>query len=73
MKVLKREARKELLGSCRLRRGSKAYNPRDVPDNRLGGAEPRKQGIERCVVVALREASIALGYKKWDVAVGGMR
>ena len=73
MKVLKREAGKKLLGTCWICCGSKAYNPRDVPNNRLGGAEPRKQGIERCVVVALREASISFSYKKWDVAVGGMR
>ena len=73
MKVLKREARKELLGCCRLRRGSKADNPRDVPDDRLGGAEPCKQGIERCVVISFRKPSITLGNEERDMTVGGTR
>ena len=73
MKILKREARKELLGSCRFSRRSKADNPRDMPDDRLRRTESHKQGIKRCVVIALCEATVAFGDEEWDVAVDGMR
>ena len=73
MKVLKREARKKLLGTCWICRGCKARDPCDMSDDRLRGAEPRKQGIKRCVAIALREPSISFSDEEWDVAVGGMR
>ena len=73
MKVLKREARKKLLGGRGIHCGCYAHKPRDMPDYRLRRPETSKQRIERRIVVTLRETPVALGDEKRDMAVGRMR